>query len=276
MDHQSKWKWMSLLLLSLAIGLGLGCNRSANSRSPGPRSDQPGELTLIYTTGNNGEVKDCGCPHHPLGGLARRAQYVQEVKTGGQPGGIKSSGRTVVQVDAGDGFFAFTGQNIVPSPYDQNKAKIIARSLARMGVDAVNVGMFDLLAGPEFLKKDLGEKNKLVIISSNLFDKQKQEFPFRRQIILERAGLRIGVFGLLQDVSPLSAGNLEVKDPQQAAQEMVGELRAKCDLVIGLMNLEFNTAVAVARQVPGMDIVVVSRGSRTTPQPFLADSTLVV
>jgi 2',3'-cyclic-nucleotide 2'-phosphodiesterase (5'-nucleotidase family) len=214
-----------------------------------------------------GEVKDCGCPHHPLGGLARRAKYVADLWVGG---------KTLVQVDAGDGFFAYVGGNVMASPNDQEKAKVMARSLQRMKVDALNVGQLDLAGGLDFLQKQLGSTHSLPLLSSNLFDKQKQEFAFPRQEVIERNGLRIGIFGLIQTPPPYLADRLEARDPVAAAQEVVSELRGKSDLVIGLVSLEFNSAAQLAQQVPGIDVLVSSRGGRTTPQPFLAESTLVV
>jgi len=271
MDQRSHGTRMSLLVAAVAIGWIFGCDRPANSGSA-----QPKELTIIYTNSNNGELKDCGCPHHPLGGMARRAKWVQDLKQGGTSAGVARPPRQVVQVDAGDGFFAYLSPNMPVPSSDQAKAKVMARALAKMGEDAVNVGSQDFAAGLDFLQNDLAAKNHLPVISSNLYDKQKQDYPFPRQLVLERAGLRIGVFGLIQNLPPERAGNLEVKDPQQAAREMVSILRGKCDLVIGLMNLEFEQAAQLAKQVPGIDLVVVSRGSRMTPQPFLAESSLVV
>ncbi|OGP61423.1 MAG: hypothetical protein A2V67_02015 [Deltaproteobacteria bacterium RBG_13_61_14] len=222
---------------------------------------------MIYTTSNQGEVKDCGCPHHPLGGMARRAKYVADLQAGG---------KTLVQVDAGDGFFAYTNANAMAPPHDQEKAKVIARSLQRMGVDALNVGQLDLAGGLDFLQKQLGSTPSLPLLSSNLFDKQKQEFAFPRQKVIERNGLRIGFFGLIQEPPIFLADKLEARDPVAAAREVVSELRGKSDLVIGLVSLEFNSAAQLAQQVPGIDVLVSSRGGRTTPQPFLAESTLVV
>jgi 2',3'-cyclic-nucleotide 2'-phosphodiesterase (5'-nucleotidase family) len=162
------------------------------------------------------------------------------------------------------------------SPNDQEKAKVMARSLQRMKVDALNVGQLDLAGGLDFLQKQLGSTHSLPLLSSNLFDKQKQEFAFPRQEVIERNGLRIGIFGLIQTPPPYLADRLEARDPVAAAQEVVSELRGKSDLVIGLVSLEFNSAAQLAQQVPGIDVLVSSRGGRTTPQPFLAESTLVV
>lgn len=248
--------------LSVALFIAGACNRSVGS-PPG----QAVPLTLIYTTMVQGEVKDCGCPHHVLGGLARRAQYVAD---------LRAQGKTVLQVDAGDGFFPYTGANPTNSPRELEKAKVIARSLDRMEVDAVNVGQLDLGAGLEFLQNQLNAPYSLPLISSNLLDKQKQQFPFPRHKIIERNGAKIGVFGLLQTPPIFLADRLEAKDPTAVAQEMISELRSKCDLIICLASLEFNAAAQLAQQVPGIDIMVASRGGRTTPQPFLAQSTLVV
>ena len=262
MDRFTLRSWIALAALSTGILLPGGCDQPARSRPT-----QPVPLTLIYTTSVQGEVKDCGCPHHPLGGLARRAKYIEDLRAGG---------KTLVQVDAGDGFFAYVNPNVMASPNDQEKAKVIARSLQRVKVDALNVGQLDLAGGLDFLQKQLGSASSLPLLSSNLFDKQKQEFAFPRQKVIERNGLKIGIFGVIQTPPGFLADQLEARDPVQTAQEVVSELRGKCDLVIGLASLEFDQAAQLAKQVPGIDVLVSSRGGRTTPQPFLAESTLVV
>jgi 2',3'-cyclic-nucleotide 2'-phosphodiesterase (5'-nucleotidase family) len=111
-----------------------------------PVRTQPASLILLYTTALMGEVTDCGCPHHPRGGLARHAHYSM---------GLKEARRDVVQVNGGDAFFQYLGANPVVNEGMKKKALAIAAASARMGVDAINVGKEDLMAGYAFLKDEL-------------------------------------------------------------------------------------------------------------------------
>jgi 2',3'-cyclic-nucleotide 2'-phosphodiesterase (5'-nucleotidase family) len=186
----------------------------------------------------------------------------------------------MLQVDAGDGFFRSFPYNYQVSPTDRDRALVLAKAAARLKVDALNVGWQDLAAGPEFLL-ELREKSKaqgeLNLISSNLYSKNTVKPLFPTETIIERNGLRIGIFGLCRPGEGLSPV-LMVRDPASVAEAMVKKLRKEkqADLVIGLFNLGLAESAKLCEQVSGIDLAVVSGSPQFLWNPQLTDRTLLV
>ena len=94
-------------------------------------------------------------------------------------------------------------------------------------------------------------------------------------IIVEKDGLRIGVFGL---TGSLEAEGVTVSDAAKAAESAVSTLRGEgCDVVIALARLDAGEsgAEALAKQVPGIDIVV-DAGAGAPAEGLWVDDTLIV
>lgn len=227
-----------------------------------PARSESASLILLYTTGLNGELVDCGCPHHPRGGLARRAYYAL---------GLKKAQPAVVQVDGGDSFFP---PSVNPNNDDmKKKARAIAAAVSAMGIDAVNVGRQDLAAGFEFLKDDLvrpANGTALPLISANLVAVNDGQRIFPPYVIKEIGKAKVGIFGIFAEGSPADP-RIKAQDPTQTARDMIAELRPKCDLVIGLYAADFPTASRMAQDAPGTDIIVAG-----DPHASLRTSPLVI
>jgi len=234
-----------------------------------PGLDKDASFTLVYTTGISGEVLDCGCPGHPRGGLARRAKWVE---------GIKEA-RTVLQVDGGNVFFPSRGPRADITPKDKDQARVLAKGMARIGVDVVNLGGQDLLAGFDFLEKELAKPegfDPLPLISANLYEKDTGERPFPPFIIKRIDGAQVGVFGVMKAERP-DDPEVEVKDPLETTRLVVKALGPKCDLVIGLMGMRFVEASRIAKEVEGIDVAVVSdRTASPRHRPMVVGETLLV
>jgi 2',3'-cyclic-nucleotide 2'-phosphodiesterase (5'-nucleotidase family) len=223
-----------------------------------PKLIKPASVTLLYTTAVSGELVDCGCPGHPRGGLAKRAHYVM---------GINEAREFTLQVDGGNCFFPSMGARAADDSH-KKKAKVLAAGMARMGVQVVNIGRQDLAAGLEFLEEELGrpeDSDPLPLISSNLSRTDSGELVFPPYKVIETGEARIGVFGITSGQLP-GGTELAALDPQKAAGEMIEELKAECDLVIGLFAMDFAAASRMAKEVPGADIIIVS-DRRSTPRP---------
>ncbi|HUT53845.1 MAG TPA: hypothetical protein VM658_10685 [bacterium] len=226
-----------------------------------PLRDHAASLILIYTTGVSGELTDCGCPHHPRGGMARRAHYAL---------GLEQARQDVVQVDGGDAFFRFMGPSPHPGEDMKKQARAIAAAMAHMKVDAMNVGKADLAAGYAFLKNEL-EKGQghepLHLVSANLVRSGTREPAFSPYVLVEAGGAKVGIFGLFAEGQTGDTALIAL-DPVETAKKMIAELRPRCDVVIGLYAAAFAEAGRIAQSAPGADIVVVGEPRatmRTTP-----------
>ncbi len=253
----------------------------APSVPPVPASagiDKETSFTLVYSTGLGGELVDCGCPGHPRGGMARRAQFVKDI----------AHARPVLQVDGGGAFFSPNKINMKPAPKDLDGARVIARSYARMGISAVNVSKFDLAGGIDFLKNDVlakEGKGKLPLVSANLVKDGQLVFPPFSMVKSGEAS--IGVFGVSDSAMSLPGGRPDLEpayepgvrflDPKESAARMVAALKGKCDLIVGLYGMDLRTASTIAKEVPGVDIIVVSdRGGAKKQRPLVIGDTLLL
>ncbi len=162
-----------------------------------------------------------------------------------------------------------------------NKATALAlsRSMAYMGVDAINVSRQDLVGGIELIKSlqtPDGVKGTLPFISSNAFDPQTGEPLLDQYKIVEIDGLRLGIFGIMNNTSASVDPEVKVEDPALIAKQMVSLLKQKkCGMIIGLFNLSRGPAMQLVQQVSGIDIAVLgARGGLREPLP-VGDSLIV-
>jgi 5'-nucleotidase len=158
--------------------------------------------------------------------------------------------------------------------------------MSRMGFDAVTFGNHEFDLGPAGLGQSISVAAKAghvpAIVAANtqfeandpaLADLQRlaKASVIRRYLVLERGGLRFGIFGLLgkEAVSvTVGAGAVKFADPIETAKEMVKLLREteKVDVVIALTHegvvkgkdgrYTGGEDVQLAKEVPGIDLVI--------------------
>jgi 2',3'-cyclic-nucleotide 2'-phosphodiesterase (5'-nucleotidase family) len=187
-----------------------------------------------------------------LGGLARRVDYVEK---------IRSERQWTLVVDSGDLFFT------TPVGPDREralkKARLIGRAYRRMGVLALNVGDLDLLQGVDFLRQE--QAQGLPFVSANLLDPSKQDPVFPPYLIREVSGIRVAFFGLLPPESGPQAGSairsanegkILITDPVEAARKTMQELKGRADLIILLSDLGLYQDQVVAKAVPGIHFIL--------------------
>ena len=104
-----------------------------------------------------------------------------------------------------------------------------------MGYDVANVGEKDLMMGLKFLS-EVSQKAKFSFVSANLVDKKTGKGVFKPYVIKEIAGLKIGIFGLLDDTfnSTLQERDpgLSILDPFSTSKTLTKSLREYCDLIV--------------------------------------------
>ncbi len=223
-----------------------------------------------------------------VGGWSRVAAVIQRIK------GEKSN--PVLIVDAGDytmgSFFHMLNR----------EEAFELRLLKDMGYDVVTLGNheFDLkpvgLAATLRTAKARGGAPQIVFANAG-FDRQKpqladledafSETGVKSHMILERGGLKIGIFGILGkdaiEVSPF-AKPLTFRDPIQTAQDMVKLLRdrEKADLVVCLShgglrdNPKKSEDEILAAKVKGIDIIVSGHTHTSLEKPILVNGTIIV
>jgi 5'-nucleotidase len=157
--------------------------------------------------------------------------------------------------------------------------------MSRMGYDATTFGNHEFDLGPDGLAKAIGVASKAgkipAVLSSNTdfspndptLDDLRQLSKaglIRRYLVIERGGLRFGVFGVLGKEAQIytSGGAVKFPDPVESAREVVKILREteKVDVAIALSHCgvakgkdgRYSTGedVGLPEAVPGIDVVI--------------------
>ena len=172
---------------------------------------------------------------------------------------IRNEGKKVVLLDTGNLL-------IRKPPHTETKRRdallrvdLLIQSYDDMGYDAVNVGEKDLMMGFRFLS-DVTQKAKFPIVSSNLVDKKTRKTVFKPYAIHQIAGLKIGIFGLLDDIfNPTlqeKEPELTILEPISTSRAMTKALREYCDLIVLLSQLGESKNKKLARENPQIDLIL--------------------
>lgn len=145
------------------------------------------------------------------------------------------------------------------------RAKTVLESTVSMGNYLYNVGQSDLAAGFEFLR-DMEAETGVYFMSSNLVIAGSDELAFNDHKILDRNGLKIGVFGVTSNLPP-EEKNLEVKDFVSTAKAKINELRSQVDILVMMLNSTRTESSNNMDDFIGIDYIFSSREtSRTRPE----------
>ncbi len=182
-----------------------------------------------------------------VGGIARRATLIKKELA-------QNAGRVLV-LDAGD---CFQGTPIFN--FFHGAAEFEAMEAA--GYDAVTVGNHDLDDGLENLQR-VYKGRKFKLINTNLLDEATGKPLFLPTWLVERAGLKVGVFGILGESSAWSAiasgqrNGIKVLPAAPVAQKAVADLKARgADFIVMLSHSGLDEDKQLAAAVPGINVIV--------------------
>jgi 2',3'-cyclic-nucleotide 2'-phosphodiesterase / 3'-nucleotidase len=165
--------------------------------------------------------------------------------------------------------------------------------------DAMAVGNHEYEFGLEVLNKARGEA-QFRWLSANTYRKGTDESYFQPYIIKQVNGVRIGILGLTTTGMPslenaeLTYSKVEVREPLSEAKKWIALLRKKeqVDLVVIAMHMGLeadlrtgemfpgqmpneNAALAIANQVPGVDVILMGHTHREVPSVYINGVLLV-
>ncbi|HEY3582721.1 MAG TPA: bifunctional UDP-sugar hydrolase/5'-nucleotidase [Pyrinomonadaceae bacterium] len=161
-----------------------------------------------------------------------------------------------------------------------------------LNYDAMTVGNHEYNFGLKVLEKARAEAN-FPWLSANTYDSAKQQPHYKPYIVKEVAGVKIGILGLTTpgipnwDNPPNYAG-LEFHEPVSEARKWVAVLRdtEKVDVVVIAMHMGLgedlrtgevspgqvpheNEAIAIAQEVPGVDVIFMGHTHREVPSLYI-------
>lgn len=205
------------------------------------------------------------------GGLSRVYAYVSALRR-------KEGADRVLLLDNGD---ILQGQ---PAAYYYNfvdtlTTHLCARTLNYMGYDAATVGNHDVETGHAVYDRWTAD-GRFPVLGANVIRTASQRPYWQPYMVAERGGLRVAVLGLLTPSIPqwlpetLWSG-MRFDDLVTSARHWVAHIRReeRPDLMVVLMHsgvgspqdvspMRENAALAVARQVEGIDLVVCGHDHR--------------
>jgi 5'-nucleotidase len=222
-----------------------------------------------------------------LGGWARIATVIEDVKA--------ERGNPVLVLDAGD-FLMGSLFHMV-----SRERAVELRLMKRMGYDAVGLGNHEFDLGPDGLARILAAASAggmpRVLLSNARFSPESAEDDslerafsnglVKPYTVTVRDGVTIGIFALMgkeaAEVAPFSSP-VDFRPAVETAKETVRILREteKVDMVICLSHSGLWTDpkksedVLLAREVPGIDVIVSGHTHTKLDAPLVVNGTIIV
>lgn len=182
------------------------------------------------------------------GGFIEQAAYIDSVR-------IADGKRNVLLLHAGD-FSQGT------SYFTELGGDMEIDLLNAAGYDVVALGNHEFDNGPAELARRLKNLKADVVCANYDFAGSALEGLVKPWTIVRRGGMKIGIIGLLTDISKVVdrtlIGNLEYQDPAAVVNCYAEILKKdkKCDLVICLSHLGYTEDKDLASRVRGVDVIV--------------------
>jgi hypothetical protein len=206
------------------------------------------EVTLVYSNDVQGELEPCGCRENPYGGLVRKAGLLARLPRGER-----------LQLDAGNLLFA---TEVIPDPLvpqAEAQAGFVLEALRELDHDAVVPGPKDFALGLAKFER-LIARGGIRFLAANLERARGGRRLLPESAVFTRRDargrkLRVAVLGLVGERMAWPA-ELRARPAIEAARRLMPGLRARAELVIALTHQGVEADQALARAVPGIDLIV--------------------
>ncbi len=203
-----------------------------------------------------------------MGGFLRREAAIREVR---------AENPYTLLLDAGD-FSQGT-------PYfNVFKGYVEVRLMNAMGYDAATLGNHEFDNGCSALAARLKTADFPVVCANYQFANKKLAKVIKPYVIIERGGMKVGIFGLGVNlngyVAPQIAQEVTYLDPVKCARQMVELLKAQnCDLIVCLSHLGLSTDedndYLIALQVPEIDVIIGGHTHQELSDPVIIGNTRI-
>lgn len=191
----------------------------------------------------------------------------------------EAAGAQVILLDAGDTLHGLPFANLV-------KGESIVKIMNLAGYDAMTPGNHDFNYGSSTLK-EISKNMNFPLISSNIKNKSDNSDFLEDHIIIEKNGVKYGIFGLstpetAYKTNPKNVTSIEFTNPVEAAKEEVKELEAEgAQVIIALAHLGLDesseyTSKLVAEKVDGIDLIVDGHSHSVLEAGLTVGDTLIV
>lgn len=280
-----------VVLISLAVWF---CFQPIFSGDAAVPADTGGKLTILFTHDLHSHFLPDRVPK-PGGGYATQGGYARLARLIGQER-ERSPGQSVL-VDVGD----IAMGTLFHTEFREEALEL--RLMGEMGYDAATLGNHDYEFLPAGLAAMLrtararGCRLPLLVASNVVFTKDDPrdaplkaaftEYPVTPYAVLERNGIRIGLFGIMgrdaAEDNPFAAP-VTFADIVERSKNVVDHLRnkEKVDLVVCLSHAGTQSVKSrsedeiLAGKVPGIDVIISGHTHTVLPEPIRIDRTIIV
>ena len=237
------------------------------------------QLTILHTNDHHGHfAKFDPYPVFDVGGLAAQSTLVNVIRADVE----KRKGHTLL-LSSGD---VNTG---VPES-DMLDAEPDFKLMNLIGYDAMTLGNHEFDKPLDVLMKQKGWA-EFPFLSANIISVNTGSLLFDPYIIKEFDGLKVAIFGLTTEETPIlvvpeTVKDLEFKSTIDTAKALVPKLREEADLVIGLTHMGFYEesggkykapgVFKLAREVPGIDVIMDGHSHTPVEEPVIINGTILV
>ena len=279
---------MTSLRFAAIIAAIAACAPSMRPAGQTPASG-PFELLVLGTTDVHGRIRSWdyyGDSTESIRGLTRAATIVDSIRAA-NPG-------RVLLVDAGDLLQGNPFAYVAMKQFADSANPIIA-AMNAMGYDASAIGNHEYNYGVPYLERAVSQA-KFPMLSANTF-KPDGTLKFRAWTMVERQGVKIGIVGattpgvMVWDAENVK-GKVNLTDIIPAVRKAVQEVKtAGANVVIVTVHSGLNEPASydtvstglpsenvserIAKEIPGIDLVVYGHSHREQPDLHIGNTLLV-
>ncbi|MEB3245466.1 MAG: 5'-nucleotidase C-terminal domain-containing protein [Vampirovibrionales bacterium] len=165
-----------------------------------------------------------------------------------------------LRADHPNSLFILAGDTLAPSLESKlTEGAHMVEAWNALGIQLATLGNHEFDFGPDVLAKRIAE-SKFPWIVGNVYQNDAPYANLKPYEIQTWDGIKVGFFGVLtpETLGISKAGaEITIEDPLKAAQRAVKALKKqKVDVIVAVTHLSLGEDILLARQVPGIDLIV--------------------
>ena len=257
----------SLLVLIISLTVLFNCKTAGTSGS--------GNITILHTNDIHGNFLPQPAtwmktdPKPMIGGFAALEYYISQ---------IREEVPEVLLLDAGD---LMTGNLLCDIEYQGAKGGALFHFMNELGYDVMATGNHEFDNSQANLRQ-LMKIADFPIVTCNLWDEAGNYFTQTGYVILERAGLRIGVIGAITKglfgvLNYDRRAGLKIAPATEYVEKIAAKIDDKTDLIVLLSHCGIQEDVEMAKQLSRrVDLIIGGHSHTRITPPEVVNGILIV
>lgn len=264
--------------MQFAVLIGLMACGPHPGELPSSVTLESGRLVIAHTNDLHAHFSPTRAPwlegEPEVGGFAEIAGHVDRLHR-------ERGGDNILVLDGGD---IMTGTPLMEFEVRGVRGGAMLEFMEGAGMDAWVLGNHEFDIGYDHVS-DLVTASRIPVLSANLDAIDGSGVPgiigVQDHTIFDRAGVRIGVFGLTTDSLDRLTGTdashrMQVRSVEQVAAEQVAILEPQVDLVVALTHVGLSVDQRIAENVDGIDLIVGGHSHTSLTEPVRVNDTWIV